>query len=427
MSLESDLPDLVKVENVAKGVTCLVYTNRQNPTLTVYGSMQAGMAFEPQGKGGLAELTARLLVRGSPKMGPGRFANILESVGAVASFRNTQDNITFHAKMTSQWTKPVLSAISECLTDPAFRTRDIEKEREQLLTDIRLRDEDTTRRGLRELQEAIYPREHPYHRDRHGTPMTVKDVARNDIKDYFDNTVSRAPVTVAFAGDIGLEEAVKWTAKVFSSKRPETATETNEKRLSSPETREQGETKTVVMEHKSQSDILMGCLACERIHPDYEPLNLLNVIIGELGFMGRLGLRVRDQEGLAYSATSFLVAGTLGGNWAAISGVNPKNVEKATRLIKEEIRRAYIEPVSEEELEAAKQNQVGSALMELESTEGVARVSHNLTYYGLGLDYFSKRRSFFDKIGPGTLLNVAKKYLEPSRLSTVVVGPKIKG
>jgi len=188
----------------------------------------------------------------------------------------------------------------------------------------------------------------------------------------------------------------------------------------------EGITKEVVMEHKSQSDILMGCIACSRADPDYEPLNLLNVIVGELGFMGRLGQRVRDQEGLAYSATSFLITGILGGNWAALSGVNPKNVEKATRLIREEISRAQSEEVTREELDAAKQNQIGSALMELESTEGVARTSHNLTYYGLGLDYFSKRRAFYEKIGPEMLLETAKRYLDPSKLSTVIVGPKLK-
>src|SRR3989442_7278028 len=207
MGLDTELPNLVKIQDATEGVRYLVYTNKQNPTLTLYGSIRAGMAFEPPDKAGLAELTARLLVRGSAKIGPARLANMVESVGAVASFRNTQDNITFHAKMTSQWTKRVLGVISECLTKPAFRARDFEKEKEQLLTDIRLRDEDTTRRALRELQEAVYPEEHPYRRDRHGTPQSVKLLQREEVKDYFDNTVAKAPVLLSFAGDIEAEEA----------------------------------------------------------------------------------------------------------------------------------------------------------------------------------------------------------------------------
>jgi predicted Zn-dependent peptidase len=64
--------------------------------------------------------------------------------------------------------------------------------------------------------------------------------------------------------------------------------------------------------------------------------------------------------------------------------------------------------------------------MELESTEGVARTGHNLVYFGLGLDYFTKRRQLYGKIAPALLQEMAIKYLDPSRLSTVVVGPKLK-
>src|SRR2546428_8892531 len=424
MGLDSELPNLVKIQYATEGVRYLVYSNKQNPTLTVYGSIRAGMAFEPPEKSGLAELTARLLVRGSAKIGPAKLANMLESVGAVANFRNTQDNITFHAKMTSQWTKRVLGVISECLTKPAFRARDFEKEKEQLLTDIRLREEDTTRRGLRELHEAVYPKDHPYRRDRHGTPQSVKSLQREDVRDYFDNTVNKAPVLLSFAGDIEAEKAGKWATRTFPG-RKETVVRSDAKdqltRVVSG-----GITKEVVMEYKSQSDILMGCIACARNDPDYEPLNLLNVIVGELGFMGRLGQRVRDQEGLAYSCTSFLNAGLAGGSWTALAGVNPRNVAKALELMKEEIERIRQELVEDQELADAKQNQLGSALMELESTEGIARTSHNLAHFDLGLDYFVKRRNLFLKITREDLMSMAKKYLDSSRLSTVIVGPRLK-
>jgi zinc protease len=153
---------------------------------------------------------------------------------------------------------------------------------------------------------------------------------------------------------------------------------------------------------------------------------LLNAILGELGFMGRLGQRVRDKEGLAYSCTSFLNAGLQGGNWTALAGVNPKNVDRAKKLMEEEIKRVIDEPVLDQELEDAKENQTGSALMELESTEGVARTSHNLVHYGLGLDYFAKRRQLFRKINKSQLQEMAGKYLQPSRTSSVIVGPKAK-
>src|SRR5207244_12063370 len=135
-------------------------------------------------------------------------ADLLESVGAAVSFRNSQDSIIFQARMTSPWTKRVLGVVADCLTRPALSARDIEREREGVLTDSRLRDDDTTRRGMRELQRLVYPTGHPYRKDRIGTAETVKDLERSDVKDYFENVISQAPTLIAFAGQFKKDEVV---------------------------------------------------------------------------------------------------------------------------------------------------------------------------------------------------------------------------
>ena len=406
MPLDTDLARLVEEERPSPGTRCL-----------------AGTSSEPSGKPGVAELTTRLFIRGTRRRGPGKIADLLESVGATASFRNSQDSIVFQARMTSQWTKRVLEIVADVLSRPALAPKDVEREREGLLTDIRLRDDDTTRRGMRELSALMYPRGHPYRRDRFGTAETVKGLDRSDVKEYFDRVVSRSPVIVAFAGLIKKDEATRWTRLTFGERQPN-------RKFVSKRTAAEPSSKTskreILMSHKTQSDILIGGMATSRTDPDYEALNLLNSILGELGFMGRLGQRVRDKEGLAYSCSSFLNAGLAGGGWTALAGVNPRNVAKAYELMQEEIERVRNDPVEEQELADAKQNQLGSALMELESTEGVARTSHNLTHFGLGLDYFAKRRQIFNKITREDLQRVAGRYLDDSRLSTVIVGPRLK-
>ena len=423
MALDAELPKLITAERVSEGLRIVTYQNNSNPTLAVYGSLQAGGAFDPEGKSGIAELVSRLLLRGSRKLGAAKMADQLESVGAAISFRNTQDNIIFQARTTSTWTRKVLGILSLCLTKPAFNAGDFEKEKEQILTEIRLRDDDTTRRGLNELHRFVYPPKHPYRGDKLGTSESVKSIQRRDLLTHFENVASKAQVIIAFAGDLKRDELLSWAEESFQGR---TESQNHHDGTAGDPLSLKPEKKEILMAHKTQSDILFGAPTMERREPDYEPLNLLNVILGELGFMGRLGQRVRDKEGLAYSCASFLNAGTRGGNWTALAGVNPRNVVRATELMREEIARMSSEEVTGEELDSAKQNQIGSALMELESTEGVARTSHNLEYFGLGLDYFARRRQLYKKISASDLLDMARKYLDPSRISTVVVGPKDK-
>ena len=422
MGLDTELPKLIEEHQTRPGVHCLLYRKEDNPTLAIYGSVRAGTAFEPADRHGIAELTSRLLIRGTGKLGSPKIANMLESVGATLSFRNAQDNIILQARTTSTWTQRLLGIISACLTEPSFNRRDVEREKEELLTDIRLRDDDTTRRGMKELHSLVYPTAHPYRRDRFGTPASVKKIERDEVVEYFEETVSKAPVVVAFAGRLEKSTVLGWMEKTFGEREedPDPANKDPQPPHTKPESKE------VVMAHKTQADVLMGAPATWRTHPDYEALNLLNVILGELGFMGRLGERVRDREGLAYSCTSFLNSASIGGNWTALAGVNPRNVAKAMALMRDEIGKVCQQPVQPDELESAKQNQVGSALMELESTEGIARVGHNLAYFRLGLDYFAKRRNLYSKIKEPHLREMAQKYIEPTKLSTVVIGPKQK-
>lgn len=423
MTLDLDLPRLVEEVQVSPGVRCLLHRADDNPTLAIFGSVRAGTAFEPAAKHGLAELTTRLLLRGTTQLSANKLADSLESVGAALTFRNNQDTVSFQARTISTWTDKILTIVTGCLTSPAIRAQDVEKEKEELITDIRLRDDDTTRRGVKELQRLVYPPEHPYRHDRLGTSETVKQLERSDVKAYVEDTLASAPVVLAFAGMFDRTRIVKWAEKTFGE-RHETPPSRDYGRESKFHVK--SENKEIVMPHKMQSDILIGTTGVSRVDPDYEKLNLLNTILGELGFMGRLGARVRDKEGLAYSATSFLNAATMGGSWIALAGVNPKNVARASELMHEELKRARDELAGSEELESAKQNQIGSALMELESTEGMARTSHNLAHFGLGMGYFAQRRDAYAKIDPSELQAMAQKYFEPSRLSTIVVGPRLR-
>src|SRR5437870_9480661 len=211
MGIDSDLPKLVEEHSIAKGVRCLLYRANDNPTVAVHGSIRAGTTFEPRNLEGIAELATRLLIRGSRKLGPEKIADSLESVGAAISFRNTPDAVSVQASMTSTWMQRVLDIQSECLTSPSFDKRDVKKEKEELLTDIRLRDDDPTRRGIRELLAMVYPRNHPYSQDKFGTAESVKKIERASLVDYFHDHLAKDPDIIAFAGQFKSDQELKWS------------------------------------------------------------------------------------------------------------------------------------------------------------------------------------------------------------------------
>src|SRR6267143_3824140 len=265
MGVDTDLPQLVEEHSIARGVRCLLYRADDNPTVAVHGSIRTGSAIEPRNLQGIAELATRLLIRGSKKLGPEKIADSLESIGAAISFRNTPDAMTFQARMTTPWTQRVLNILAECLTNPSFDRRDVEKEKEELLTDIRLRDDDPTRRGIRELLQLVYPKNHPYGQDKFGTAESVKKIERATLVDFFHDNVAKAPVILAFAGQFKPDQALKWSGRTFGEREDSSRLKTFPGTGSNPTRKE------IVMAHKAQTEILMGTLAVDRLDPDYEP------------------------------------------------------------------------------------------------------------------------------------------------------------
>jgi zinc protease len=175
---------------------------------------------------------------------------------------------------------------------------------------------------------------------------------------------------------------------------------------------------------KSQADLVVGSLGPRRSSEDYLACSLGNSILGQFGLMGRIGDSVREKAGLAYYAYTSLNAWIESGSWEVSAGVNPENVNKATKLILEELKRFTSEPVSREELEENQSNFIGRLPLSLESNSGVANAILNLERFQLGLDYFQRYKGLIESVTPEQILQAAGKYIDPEKMVIVSAGSK---
>jgi zinc protease len=113
---------------------------------------------------------------------------------------------------------------------------------------------------------------------------------------------------------------------------------------------------------RDQAHLLVGQRTIARGHTDFEALELAAVALGAgAGLAGRIPARVRDREGLAYTASADLVAGAGldEGRLTAYVGTGPENLDRAERAVREEIERLAAEGISERELEDARSYLLG--------------------------------------------------------------------
>jgi zinc protease len=139
--------------------------------------------------------------------------------------------------------------------------------------------------------------------------------------------------------------------------------------------------------------------------------------------MGRIGDVVREQSGLAYYAYSSLSAGVGPGAWYVSAGVNPANLEKATELVKQELKRYVDEGITADELADSQANYIGRLPLSLESNGGVAGSLLNIERFDLGLDYYRQYPDLVRVVTVEDVLETARKYIDPERLVIATAGP----
>jgi zinc protease len=306
------------------------------------------------------------------------------------------------------------------LQNPTFPADQVEKLRAQMLTGLAIRAQDTSDMASLTFDELLYAG-HPYSRSDEGWPETVQAITLDDLVGFHRKYYGPRGMVISIVGAVEPEKAVSAVEGVlggWQNAAQEDAPELPEFRLP---------TETVQKHYsipgKSQSDLVMGSHGPKRNDAEYLAASLGNNILGQFGLMGRIGDVVREQSGLAYYAYSSLSAGVGPGAWYVSAGVNPANLEKATELVKQELKRYVDEGITADELADSQANYIGRLPLSLESNGGVAGSLLNIERFDLGLDYYRQYPDLVRVVTVEDVLETARKYIDPERLVIATAGP----
>jgi zinc protease len=409
-------------EILANGITLLWNENHTTPSVAIRGSLMAGSVAEPAVQPGLASFTARMLRRGTRRRSSQEISAAVEALGASFSIWAGSEEAAFSVKCLGADVVTVLEMVRECLAEPSFPEHEIQRTRGEVLTQFREIEDSPRALADRAMAELLYPAGHPYARPSVGVQESVERFAGGDLKGFHEARYGPAGMLVSLAGDADTDAVRRHLARWFAG-RP------GPERVPPPLVRPSGDPRrrVIPLPHKSQAEIVIAGPGLRRDEPDYYALNVANLILGSLGMMGRLGERVRDQQGMAYYVYSRLHARLWSGEWLASAGVNPANVERAIQSILAEVRRIRNEPIPQTEFADAIANLVGSMALRLETNDGIAGYLLNTEYYGLGMDYAQRYPGLIGALTREQVEDAARRYLDPVQLSVVIAGPYTEG
>jgi zinc protease len=411
--------DVLEVK-LSNGITVLARSNFNSPSVSMGGYLPAGAIFESDEKLGLADFVSTSLMRGTQTRTFDQIYNELESVGASMGFDSGVHNTNFGGRALVEDLPLLLKLLSESLQTPTFPNDEIERLRAQLLTGLALRAQDTSEMSSLVFEQILYEN-HPYGRPGDGYEETIRSITRDDMEKFHRLYFGPRGMVITIVGAIQPKQAVEAVEKFLGGWQVAGQKEAQ----SLPELK--SIKKTVKRHHaiaeKSQSDLVIGTLAPTRKSEDFMAASLGNSVLGQFGMMGRIGNVVREKSGLAYYAYSSLNSGIGPGSWEVNAGVNPTNLNKAIDLIEKELKKFVKQGVTKNELADSQANYVGRLPLSLESNSGVVSAILNIHRYELGMDYYQRYESLIRNVTRDDVVEVARKYIDPSRLVIATAGP----
>jgi zinc protease len=409
-----------KRTELVNGVVLLTSEQRALPMISIEILIDAGARYDGGGQEGLANLAARLLTYGTKRRSALQISDALDFIGASLSTGCSENLASVSMTILKKDLSTGLALLAEVLTQSTFPPEEIERQKQSIVASLKARDEEPGDIAERRFSSALFPNS-PYGRPVEGTESSVRAISQKGLREFYERYYRPNRTIIAVVGDVTAEEidealnqALGWWKKGKPGGKPLVPSATGAPTL------------IRVDKELTQANIIMGHEGVTRGNPDYYAIQVMNNILGGGGFSSRVVDSIRNERGLAYSVYTYFNADKSHGTFQFVMQTKNDSASEAMRIAREEIERIRREPVSEQELNDAKDYLTGSFPLRLDTNRKVANFLAQVEFFQLGLDYPDRYGDFIRKVTREDVLRVAKRYLQPEKLITVVVGNQNK-
>ncbi len=364
----------------------------------------------------LAEMTATLVRTGTSKRASRQIEEDLRRLGADLGTNAGQDTSAISFAGLSEFAEPILQLVNELAREASFPEAELERERRQKLEEVKLERTSPGFLASERLRKALFG-EHPYAQ---VSPSEAQVVAykRDDLRAVYREIYTPENALLMMVGDFDSQVMLKTIETVFggwTGKKPELKTS-----AAPPELRG----RRIYLVHNPgsvQAQILAGCHAITRKHPDWMRLGLTNSLYGG-AFNSRLVMNIREDKGYTYSPRSSANPLKQHGYFTVSAAVRNDVAAASLTEIFYEMDKLRSVLVPEAELADAQNYITGVFSMSLATQEGLLSQFSTVELNELPVDYLETYREKIRALTSADLLITARKYFDSANMQIVVVG-----
>jgi zinc protease len=405
-----------EIRTLPNGLRVIVVEHHEQPSVSLRLLVGTGTAHDVATKLGVASLVASLLDQGTATRSAQQIADTVDTIGGNLSVGAGTDVTFASLTVLKDSVAPGLDLLSEIVRAPAFAQAELDRQRDQLRSALRVRYQDPDYIASAVFRRLVYGF-HPYGSPAAGTPASIERITRSDLEEYHQRYFTPGNSVLAVVGDVAAAEAFAAAEKAFGAWAPRDVL--MQFVLDPP-----APTRRVVivdMPGVVQTEIRAGHLGIRRKSDDYTATDLAVRILGGEG-ANRLQQVLRTRRGLTYGASADLNAYRQLGDIMAETDTRPEATGQALRVIVDEFFRLQRERVGARELDGAKAFLAGSFPLGIETPDDIATKVLTALFYGLPLADLETFRDRVNAVAPDDIQRVTRDHVRPDRLTMVLVG-----
>ena len=400
----------------SNGFTLITQKRSGTGTVAVEAWIRVGSRYETESLNGISHFLEHMLFKGSSRYTGEEIRRKIRRVGGYLNGETFWEYTKYYTIVPTDHVDTAIEIIGEMVMNPLIRPEDVATERKVILEEIKRFQDDPRLFALNIVTRTLFPG-HPLGRPVIGTEKTVKKITHSQLVNFYQAHYTAPNIILVLVGDLHPEQIIQLVSRKFSTLRSDPGA----KIQLQPPPPQQAFRSVTIERLLFQAYVAVGIPTLGVQDPDRYVMDLINVILGS-GKNSRIYQRIKEQEGLSDEIDSIYLPLSDIGAWGIYVGTSPKYIERVKELIFQEFETLKNRPLSDKELEIARQTLAGNFLIEREDNLSQA------DFYGWfeTIHQAESMEEYLKKIhaiSPEDVQRVARRYFQPNNYNLFIVKP----
>jgi zinc protease len=403
---------ILKRDSLLNGLDLIVLEQRGTGSVAVRLRINSGGLFDLATKGGLADLTAGMLLKGGGGLTESDIQEIVEESGLRVSITAGWDSTDVTVSGPADRLDTIFDLIGRLVITPAFDQKELASLKASRIAAFK---SEALENGLvveRKALEAVYG-SHPYGRPLRGAEESIGRISRADLSYYHGRFYIANNSDLIVTGDATAEEVTRLArARLGAWKKGDKVPAT----FRPPDALQSRRLMMIDRKEGVEAHVTIAHTGISRRASDYFAATVMGEILAE-------SVSKLEGSGAGKAVATRIDARYLPGPIVINLRAAPEEVVAKIEGVIAAMSSLQSAPAAPDQVEAAKGRVINTISERLRSTDAAADVILDIELYGLGRDYLVTFLDRVKAIAPTDVMKAAQSYLKPAALVIVVAGP----